>query len=85
MYEFLHYFDDVSNNWFPMHLNITYNKMFGWCIEIWKKGCADDYPKSKHKGDDALICSENNPDMELAFAKAYVQLKEWLSDNTGGN
>lgn len=49
-----------------------------------QKGCAEDYPKAEHYGEDAVICMAQNCDMELAFAMAQVQLKEWLSEHEGG-
>lgn len=83
MNEFLRFFDEKAED-FPMHLDIHYSKITDWAICVYKKGCATDYPNSIHVGEDAIIVSENDCDMELVFAKAYVALKEWLSEYEGG-
>lgn len=83
MADFLHFFDELVRR-FPLHLEIVYNKTMDWSIEIYKKGCAKDYPKSPHHGDDAVLVMENGNDMELVFARAHVALKEWLSEYEGG-
>lgn len=69
---------------FPMHIDIHYDRHTDWSINIYKKGCAKDYSKSKSNGDDVIIVSEQDLDIELCFAKAHVALKEWLLDNEGG-
>lgn len=63
--------------WYPLHVNISYAKMTDWTISIYKRGCADD-------GSDIIICNVQNCDVELAFAKAHVLLKNWLLDTEGG-
>ena len=83
MNEFLRFFDEKAED-FPMHLDIHYSKITDWAIYVYKKGCATAYPNSPHAGEDAIIVSENDTDMELVFAKAYVALKEWLSEYEGG-
>ena len=83
MNDFLKFLDKKLQD-FPMHIEITYNKTCGWCIWIYKKGCASDYPGSKSRGEDAIIVQEQDGDMELCFAKAHVALKEWLLDNECG-
>lgn len=83
MNDFLIFFAEKVKH-FPMHLEIIYSKTCDWSIYIYKKGCAEDYPKSEHYGEDAVICMAQNCDMELAFAMAQVQLKEWLSEHEGG-
>ena len=67
-----------------MHLKITYSKICDWNILIYKSGCADYYPKARHDGGDVIIVNESSCDMELCFAKAYVELKEWLLEFNGG-
>ena len=69
---------------FPMHVDIGYNKTCDWTIYIYKKGCANDYPNSAKRGEDAIIVQEQDSDMELCFARAHVALKEWLLENEGG-
>lgn len=83
MQDFLKFFDDKAHD-FPMHLEITYSKICDWCINIYKKGCAEDYPNSKKDGEDAVIAYVQDGDMELCFARAHVELKEWLLEHDGG-
>ena len=83
MYDFLKFVDDLCDR-FPIHVEIYYSKTLDWWIRIYKKGCASDYPTSDHIGDDALLVQVQDCDMELAFAKAHVQLKGWLSEFRGG-
>lgn len=83
MQDFLKFFDEKVHD-FPMHLEITYSKICDWSINIYKKGCAEDYPNSKHTGNDAIVVSVQDCDMELCFAKAHVALKEWLLEHNGG-
>ena len=83
MAEFLSFFDQKVRT-FPMHLEIYYDRNCDWRIYIYKRGCADDYPGSVRRGDDAVIAEVQDNDMELCFAKAHVALKEWLLDNDGG-
>ena len=83
MNDFLEFMDKLSRR-FPFHLEIYYSKIMDWCIVVTKQGCAKDYPKSEHKGDDAIICMVQDSDMALCFAKAHVAVKEWLVENDGG-
>lgn len=83
MNDFLKFLDKKMQD-FPMHVEITYNKTCDWCIWIYKKGCASDYPGSKSRGEDAVIVQEQDGDMELCFARAHVALKEWLLENENG-
>lgn len=83
MGEFLIWLDKKSET-FPMHIEIGYNKTTDWGIYIYKSGCADDYPESKRVGNDAIICDVQNCDVQLAFAQAQCQVKEWFSENMGG-
>lgn len=76
MTDFLKFFDE-KRVYYPMHLEIYYSKTCDWCIEIYKKGCGDN-------GEDLIITRVQNCDMEFAFAKAHVELKEWFSENEGG-
>ena len=66
MNEFLKFFDDKTKD-FPMHLEIAYSKICDWNILIYKKGCADDYPKARCNGEDVIIVDESDCDMELCF------------------
>ena len=83
MSDFLRFVDDLRKR-FPIHVEIYYSKIMDWCIRITKVGCASDCPESPHDGNDAVLCNVQDLDMELAFAKAHVELKEWLSDYDGG-
>jgi len=60
-----------------MHLEIYYSKIMDWCITIYKKCCGKN-------GEDLQIVSVQSCDVEYAFAKAQVELKNWLMKNDGG-
>lgn len=83
MVDFLRFIDELKNA-FPIHVEIYYSRVMDWCIKVYKKGCAADYPASEADGQDAILCNVQKSDIELAFAKAHVQVKEWLLENTGG-
>ena len=74
--DFLLFFDEKRHS-YPMYLEIYYSKTMDWCISIYKKGCGE-------KGEDLRILDVQHCDMQLCFAKAQVELKEWLLDNEGG-
>lgn len=76
MSDFLKFFDEEAHA-YPMYLDIYYSKCTDWIIAVYKKGCAED-------GTDLKIVYVNDIDMELCFAKAHVQLKEWLVEHEGG-
>ena len=75
---------DGLKNCFPFHMEIYYSKIMDWCITVTKKGCAKEFPKSAHEGDDVIMVQVQDLDMELCFAKAHVAIKEWLIENVGG-
>ena len=77
-------FIDVLRRGFPIHLEIYYSKIMDWCITVYKKGCAEDYPDSEHDGNDVILCRVQDIDMALCFAKAHVAVKEWLVEYDGG-
>lgn len=83
MSEFLEFLDKLVER-FPLHVEIYYSKIMDWCIRVTKVGCAPDYPGSPRDGDDAVLCNVQDCDMNLAFAKAQVEVKEWLSKFNGG-
>lgn len=83
MIEFLQFMDELRVR-FPCHLEIYYSKIMDWCIDIRKYDCVSDFPDSAHIGRDVIMCKVSDTDMELAFAKAYVAVKEWLRENMGG-
>ncbi|MBO4229774.1 MAG: hypothetical protein J5938_05445 [Clostridia bacterium] len=77
MSDFLKFVDDLTGR-FPLHMEIYYSKTVDWCIKIWKKGCAEEYPYAEHEGEDVILVKVQDCDMELAFARAQVELKEWM-------
>ncbi len=76
MNDFLKFFDEQIKV-YPMHLEIGYNKVSDWTVHIYKRGCGEN-------GKDLEIVDASDQDMELCFAMAQVQLKEWLSEHEGG-
>ena len=83
MESFFKWIDDLVSR-FPLHVEIVYNKTCDWSVYVYKKGCASDYPDSKHNGDDCILCNTQSGDIDLAFAQAQCEIKEWLSTNCGG-
>jgi len=77
MNDFLVFIDKLIN-YFPVHVEIHYSKIVDWCIRVTKVGCASDYPESDHIDNDAILCDVQDCDMELAFARAHVAVKDWL-------
>ena len=76
MNDFLIFFDEQIKA-YPMHLEIGYNKVSDWTIYVYKRGRGEN-------GKDLEIVDVSDQDMGLCFAKAQVQLKEWLSEHEGG-
>lgn len=70
MNEFLKFFEEKSRR-YPMHLNISYSRKCDWCIHIYKRGNTDDERYLE-------IVYIESCDMEYAFAKAQVMLKDFL-------
>lgn len=83
MSDFLRFIDDLRRR-LPIHVEIYYSKTMDWCIKIWRKGLAEEYPNSDREGSDAIVCSVGSSDIELCFAMAHVAVKEWLLNNDGG-
>lgn len=83
MGEFLLWLEEMNKR-FPMEISMGYSKITDWCINIRKPNCKGEYPDSKYSGDDAIICDAQSCDVQLAFAMAQYQTKEWFSDNLGG-
>jgi len=75
--EFFRFFDEVIKRSYYIHLDVGYNKAADYCIKVYRKGCGED-------GKDLVLCRAQDSDMDLAFAKAYVELKQWLCDNKVG-
>ena len=76
MNDFLKFFDEKIRD-YPMHLDIGYCKTCDWTIYIYKKCCGEN-------GSDLVIVNVSDCDMKLCFAKAQVELKQWLSEHEGG-
>ncbi|MCY9545229.1 hypothetical protein M5X00_31765 [Paenibacillus alvei] len=74
MNEFLRFYDSIPNS--EWCLNIYHSRIMEWCIKI-------DF-KESHPYHGELIVNVQSSDVELAFAKALVVLKEWLLENKGG-
>ena len=81
MSNFLKFIDKLGTK---VHLEIYYSSIMDWCIRVYKKDCASEYPKSRKDGNDVILCDVQSCDMELAFAMAQVECKEWLSEFNGG-
>ena len=76
MDEFLKFFDEAKYN-YPMHMEIYYSSICDWCITIWT-GRNSNFANRKR------IVNIQNCDMEYVFAKAQVELKDYLSEHEGG-
>ena len=76
MNEFLRFFNTKLDE-LSMHMEIYYSKVMDWSIRVWRKGAGDN-------GEDVTLVQVQDVDMELCFAKAHVQLKEWLLEHEGG-
>ena len=72
MTDFLKFFESVVEN-YPLHMEIYYSKTMDWCIDIWKA-----------MDEKVQVVYVSGNDVELVFAKAHVELKEWLLENEGG-
>lgn len=86
MSDFLEFVNDLVKR-FPLHVEIYYSRILGWCITITKEGCAQYYPNAVHCGedkDDVLVVEAQGSDMNLCFAKAHVALKEWMIEHNNG-
>lgn len=76
MQEFLNFVDEKRHG-LPMHVEIYYSNDMDWCINVYVERYFED-------GRSLRIVDVQSCDIELAFAKAQVQLKEWLLENEGG-
>lgn len=70
MNDFLKFFNEIVKTYPLLHLEIGYNKVADWGIHIYERNFD--------------IVDVSDCDMELCFAKAQVQLKEWLLKYKGG-
>jgi len=75
MYDFLKFYDSISHNkgW---ALDIYNSSIMDWCITL---GYKTTHPKSNE-----TIFTVQSSDLELVFAMAQIELKNWLLENEGG-
>lgn len=74
MQDFLLFYNEVKKG--SWALEIYHSSIMDWCITIgYKVG---------HLLNGTTIIHVQNYDMQLVFAKAQVELKEWLSKFEGG-
>lgn len=68
-------FEVYINNYFQngLGINIGHNSVSDWCVSI-----------TAHKDRSKDIVFAQSCDLNLALAKAEVELKEWLIENKGG-
>ena len=83
MNDFLKFIDELVHD-FPVHVSIYYSKISDWHIRVYKKECASEFPESPRIENDAILCDVQSCDMELAFAMAHVEVKNWLCEYNGG-
>ena len=62
-------------------VNIYYSSIVEWNIEIGFKPTRQKYIQ---KYGSPFIVVDNECDLNLAIAKTYIKLTEWLSENNGG-
>lgn len=75
--KFYNFFNDVLG-FGPMHMEIYYSKIMDWCIEIYKRGCADDYPDEQSRDGDAIVANIQFCSGAMAFAMAHGALRRWM-------
>lgn len=82
MNEFLRYFHGIVGV-FPMHLEIYYSRTMDWCVNVWKKSCADMYPGCERNSDgDAILVRVQDCTPESAGEEALKSLKKWIRQYT---
>lgn len=74
MVEFLRFYDESNEG--AWSLEIYHSSIMDWCITI-------GYKTTHHKHGEVII-NVQGCDMDLVFAKAQVNFKEWLLENQGG-
>jgi hypothetical protein len=74
--DFLKFFNEVAQP-YGLLLSVDCNNINEWNVLIQKRI----YEKDK---DNIGICNIRSYDMELCFAQAQVELKNWLTENMGG-
>lgn len=73
--EFLRFYNSKSydRGW---KLEVYHSSIMDWCITVGYK--------TTHSKHGEKIIHVQHCDIDYAFAKAQVEIKEWLSDNEGG-
>ncbi|ADZ82693.1 hypothetical protein [Cellulosilyticum lentocellum] len=75
MEAFLKFFNSIADD-NGFNLEVYYSSIVDWSIKVGYK-CTN-----KNHGE--TVIDVQDCDMEFAFAKAQVQLKEWMIKNKGG-
>lgn len=75
MESFLKFFDEIRDS-HGFALEIYSSSIMDWCISVGYKRTMKEYGTK--------VIQVQNCDIELCFAKAQVELKEWLLENEGG-
>lgn len=75
MSDFLKFYNSIKSN-HSFALEIYHSSIMDWCITI-------GYKVTSIKHGETIIHVQSC-DMELVFAMAQVELKNWLSENEGG-
>lgn len=84
MSDFLKFFAEKVKS-FPMRIEITnYQKNNFYSILVWTENHNGKYSDEIAEGDDVVMCSVLDRDMELAFAIAHTELKLWFRSHDGG-
>jgi hypothetical protein len=74
MEEFLKFYNHVKKDFWT--LNIYHSRIVDWGITVGYN--------STHSKNGETIIQVQNCDIEYVFAKAQVELKDWLLENEGG-
>ena len=80
MNDFLKFFDEKTQD-FPMHLEITYSKICDWGIYIYKRGCANDYPKCMLTTYPEINCFVTQSDEQAAGIINAIKAKGASTDD----
>ncbi|KAF6620515.1 hypothetical protein HFE03_07640 [Paenibacillus sp. EKM102P] len=76
MEEFIKFYDSIKKYHKSWTLEVYHSDVLDWCISVgYRIG---------HPWHGRTIIHVQSNDIELAFAKAQVELKEWLLEKDGG-
>lgn len=73
MAEFLEFMDALPTS-YHIHMAIYYSMVLDWIIHVWQE----------KQNVDRDVCYIQTGDMHLAFAKALVEVKEYISQHADG-